>query len=197
MTLSSAMTSREKPSLENSSLSRVVPKEAKPRTAKGDCLRHDGCLTNGRPVSVGEIASSEVVLPEREALGDSASLAGTEGMVDDQPVASAAMFGTHEQRTRLAGSNNSFTVAGLVQIDDSALPSEMPSVQLARCCDMLRRKFGIHSRVGTWLAWCQIASGSAPTKAWQAYLIEASGDGNASPDGMCAMIPGIAWQTAR
>lgn len=50
-------------------------------------------------------------------------------MVDDQPVASAAMFGMHVQRTHLTGSKNTLIVAGLVQIDDSALLSEMLSVQ--------------------------------------------------------------------
>jgi hypothetical protein len=38
---------------------------------------------------------------EERWAGYSASLAGTEGMVDDQPVASVAIAGIHAQRTRL------------------------------------------------------------------------------------------------
>lgn len=92
--------------------------------AKGNTGDGDGCFGK-RDYIFGSCAAEE---------GDGMAIQrlsrGTEGMVDDQPVASAAMFGMHVQRTRLAGSDNTFMVAGLVQIDGSAWLSEVLSVQV-------------------------------------------------------------------
>lgn len=122
-------------------------------------------------------------------------LAGTTAVVDDHPVASAAMFGMHEQRTLRSPAG----VADSVQIDSAAVCAVGSSA-----ASLVRSKFLALSRICMWLArYClktrpngsMNAISSSPSN----RAIEKSVDGDASADGRSTIdqgTEGSAWQSA-
>lgn len=111
---------------------------------------------------------------------DAIQLAGTEGVVDDQPAASAAMSGMHEQRTLL----REVAVAEMVQSVDASCPAlALLSVQL------FAASFG--SSHGFHVA-CQILPQSTPTEQnamSKSPSNRASDDGSASAGGTSTIRP--------
>lgn len=109
---------------------------------------------------------------------DAIQLAGTEGVVDDQPAASAAMFGMHEQRTLLRPRWQSQRWFRVVSMALAPL-----SVQL------FAASFG--SSHGFHVA-CQILPQSTPTEQnamSKSPSNRASDDGNASAGGTSTIRP--------